>query len=157
MSGTGEEEKHVFNNVFFLRLSLPFAVVAVCCCCCCLPLLLLLSIPNALLNTVTCCNLNLLPLFFPRYRPNKKNLKIRSVTKDDTGTYVCKGTNGFGSTEAQIDLIVIGNYITLHYITFFYFYFHFVGNRRWQLLYCQLTIPNKTLAGLTFGLPITSL
>ena len=27
---------------------------------------------------------------------------------DDTGIYICKGTNGFGSEEIRIDLIVIG-------------------------------------------------
>ncbi len=42
------------------------------------------------------------------------------MTKDDTGTYVCKGTNGFGSTEAQIDLIVIGKQDILHFSTYIF-------------------------------------
>ena len=29
---------------------------------------------------------------------------------DDTGIYICKGTNGFGSEEIRIDLIVIGKF-----------------------------------------------
>lgn len=42
-----------------------------------------------------------------RFKLAKKSLKIKDVTKEDTGIYVCKGTNGFGSEEIRIDLIVI--------------------------------------------------
>ncbi|TRY77404.1 hypothetical protein TCAL_07616 [Tigriopus californicus] len=42
-----------------------------------------------------------------RFRRNKKSLKIKDVELGDAGTYVCKGTNGFGSDEAKIKLIVI--------------------------------------------------
>ena len=35
-------------------------------------------------------------------------MKIKDATLDDTGIYMCKGTNGFGSQDARIDLIVIG-------------------------------------------------
>ena len=38
----------------------------------------------------------------------RKTLKIKEVSKEDTGTYECKGTNGFGSEVIKIDLIVIG-------------------------------------------------
>jgi hypothetical protein len=38
----------------------------------------------------------------------KKSLKIKDATLDDTGIYMCKGTNGFGSQDSRIDLIVIG-------------------------------------------------
>ena len=43
-----------------------------------------------------------------RFRTVKKSLKIKEVTLDDTGIYVCKGTNGFGSQDSRIDLIVVG-------------------------------------------------
>lgn len=43
-----------------------------------------------------------------RYKTVRKSLRIRDVAKEDTGIYVCKGTNGFGSEEIRIDLIVIG-------------------------------------------------
>lgn len=42
-----------------------------------------------------------------RFKPVKKSLKIKDVSKEDTGIYVCKGINGFGSEEIRIDLIVI--------------------------------------------------
>ena len=42
-----------------------------------------------------------------RYRQNRRNLKIKKAVKQDTGPYVCKGTNGFGNAEVQINLIVI--------------------------------------------------
>jgi len=42
-----------------------------------------------------------------RYRANKKTLKIKDVEKSDTGRFVCKGINGFGKEQIEIDLIVI--------------------------------------------------
>ena len=45
-----------------------------------------------------------------RMKVNKKQLKIRSVTDEDTGVYVCKGINGFGSQQIRIELIAIGKY-----------------------------------------------
>jgi hypothetical protein len=48
------------------------------------------------------------PYAWPRFKTQKKNLKIKPVMPDDTGIYICKGTNGFGSEEIRIDLIVIG-------------------------------------------------
>lgn len=42
-----------------------------------------------------------------RYRANKKTLKIKDVQKSDTGRFVCKGINGFGKEQIEIDLIVI--------------------------------------------------
>ena len=42
-----------------------------------------------------------------RYRQNRRNLKIRHAAKGDTGPYVCKGTNGFGTAEVTIHLVVI--------------------------------------------------
>ena len=37
---------------------------------------------------------------------------------EDTGIYTCKGTNGFGSEEIRIDLIVIGEYLNDYSKTF---------------------------------------
>lgn len=42
-----------------------------------------------------------------RYRANKKSLKIKDVDKSDSGRFVCKGINGFGKEQIEIDLIVI--------------------------------------------------
>ena len=49
-------------------------------------------------------------LHLSRFKTQKKNLKIKPVMPDDTGIYICKGTNGFGSEEIRIDLIVIGKF-----------------------------------------------
>jgi hypothetical protein len=49
-----------------------------------------------------------------RFRIAKKSLKIQKATLDDTGIYVCKGTNGFGSQDSRIDLIVIGKIFFEH-------------------------------------------
>jgi hypothetical protein len=43
-----------------------------------------------------------------RFRATKKSLKIANVAKEDAGEYTCKGTNGFGTLEVKINLIVIG-------------------------------------------------
>ncbi len=43
-----------------------------------------------------------------RLKTARKYLKIFAVSPEDTGVYVCKGTNGFGSEEIRINLIVIG-------------------------------------------------
>jgi hypothetical protein len=43
-----------------------------------------------------------------RFRVTKKSMKITKATLDDTGIYICKGTNGFGWQDSRIDLIVIG-------------------------------------------------
>jgi len=42
-----------------------------------------------------------------RYSLDKKSLQIKGVTYDDTGIFICKGTNGFGSNEVRIDLFVL--------------------------------------------------
>jgi len=42
-----------------------------------------------------------------RFSLDKKSLKISQVEYDDTGIYICKGTNGYGSNEVRIDLFVI--------------------------------------------------
>ena len=43
-----------------------------------------------------------------RYRKNKNVLKVRNANHDDTGIYTCKGINGFGSSEARIEVIIVG-------------------------------------------------
>ena len=43
-----------------------------------------------------------------RFSLDKKSLKISQAEYDDTGIYICKGTNGYGSNEVRIDLFVIG-------------------------------------------------
>ena len=42
-----------------------------------------------------------------RYRATRKTLKIKKVGKEDMGTYVCTGINGFGKAETRIELVVI--------------------------------------------------
>jgi len=45
-----------------------------------------------------------------RYRKSSKSgsLKVRNANRDDTGVYSCKAVNGFGSAEARVELIVVG-------------------------------------------------
>uniref|UniRef100_A0A3Q3DNR3 Fibroblast growth factor receptor-like 1 n=1 Tax=Hippocampus comes TaxID=109280 RepID=A0A3Q3DNR3_HIPCM len=45
-----------------------------------------------------------------RFRILRMGLKIKEVEADDTGTYICKATNGFGSVNVNYTLIVIGKY-----------------------------------------------
>ena len=48
------------------------------------------------------------PYSWERFRTSKKYLKIANVHKEDYGEFTCKGTNGFGSEEVKINLVVIG-------------------------------------------------
>ena len=41
-------------------------------------------------------------------RSNNKVLKIRAAKLDDTGTFACRGVNGFGKAQVNIHLIVVG-------------------------------------------------
>jgi hypothetical protein len=43
-----------------------------------------------------------------RHKAAKRYLKIKNVNEDDTGVFVCKGINGFGSETVRIELIIIG-------------------------------------------------
>uniref|UniRef100_H2TA70 Fibroblast growth factor receptor like 1 n=1 Tax=Takifugu rubripes TaxID=31033 RepID=H2TA70_TAKRU len=43
-----------------------------------------------------------------RFRILRMGLKIKEVEADDSGTYICKATNGFGSVNINHTLIVIG-------------------------------------------------
>lgn len=45
-----------------------------------------------------------------RFRILRMGLKIKEVEADDTGTYICKATNGFGSVNVNYTLIVIGEW-----------------------------------------------
>jgi len=41
-----------------------------------------------------------------KYKTHKKLLKIKDVVREDTGVIICKGINGFGSTQVKIELYV---------------------------------------------------
>ena len=41
-------------------------------------------------------------------RSNNKVLKIKQPKLDDTGIFVCRGVNGFGKAQVNIQLIVNG-------------------------------------------------
>jgi len=41
-----------------------------------------------------------------RYRTNRKHLRIKPVTLSDSGLFVCKAVNGFGSLSVKIQLVV---------------------------------------------------
>ena len=43
-----------------------------------------------------------------RLTPAGRILKIRDVAKEDSGEYVCRGINGYGSEDVTIELFVIG-------------------------------------------------
>ena len=45
-----------------------------------------------------------------RYRKKESALKVRHANEDDTGVYTCKGINGFGSAEARVEVIVVGEF-----------------------------------------------
>lgn len=45
-----------------------------------------------------------------RFRILQQGLKIKEVESEDAGTYICKATNGFGSTNVNYTLIVIGEW-----------------------------------------------
>ena len=45
-----------------------------------------------------------------RFKTNRRFLKIKSVDIGDSGVFVCKGVNGFGSVSVQIQLVVRGKY-----------------------------------------------
>ncbi len=49
----------------------------------------------------------ILEYLWPRFKPNRRNLKIRDAQLSDSGVYLCRGVNGFGSVEIVINLIVI--------------------------------------------------
>lgn len=44
---------------------------------------------------------------FTRYKPNRRNLKIRDASVSDSGRFYCRGINGYGKEQITIDLIVI--------------------------------------------------
>lgn len=43
-----------------------------------------------------------------RFRRGKRYLKIKGVQVVDSGVYVCKGVNGFGSRSVDLNLVVKG-------------------------------------------------
>ena len=44
--------------------------------------------------------------------PQISQLRIRNVTVDDCGLYVCTATNGFGTVRAYFQLIVRRTYVS---------------------------------------------
>ena len=46
-----------------------------------------------------------------RFRLNRKYLKMKEVKVKDSGVYICKGVNGFGSQSVQLNLVVRGKEI----------------------------------------------
>ena len=45
-----------------------------------------------------------------RYRVREDGLKIKGVVVEDSGQYVCRATNGFGSVSINFTLTVLGKY-----------------------------------------------
>ena len=43
-----------------------------------------------------------------RHKIRGRSLRIRNVNEDDTGIFICKGINGFGSDSVRVELIVVG-------------------------------------------------
>ena len=43
-----------------------------------------------------------------RHKAAKRYLKIKNANEDDTGVFVCKGINGFGSDTVRVELIIVG-------------------------------------------------
>ena len=43
-----------------------------------------------------------------RFRVSRKSLKIKGARREDSGVFVCKGVNGFGSQAVAINLVVKG-------------------------------------------------
>merc|ERR1711892_847096 len=41
-----------------------------------------------------------------RMKTNKNHLKLKGVQKSDTGVFICRGVNGFGSVNVRVELIV---------------------------------------------------
>lgn len=76
---------------------------------------------------------------------NSGSLKLRELLPEDTGFYLCKAVNGFGSVEVGINLIVLGkllHYSNISYLeTIFSAFFsfavssHFLPN---YTLFCKL-------------------
>ena len=43
-------------------------------------------------------------------KTNKNYLKLKSVQKSDTGVFICRGVNGFGSVKVRVELVVTGGF-----------------------------------------------
>ena len=49
-----------------------------------------------------------------RFRVSKRTLKIRDARVADSGVFVCKGVNGFGSETVALHLVVKGKHVINH-------------------------------------------
>ena len=56
---------------------------------------------------------------FIRIRTKGRQLRIKKSQETDTGVFICKGVNGFGNVEVRVDLIVIGKFETILFISTF--------------------------------------
>lgn len=74
-----------------------------------------------------------------RFRILRMGLKIKEVEADDSGTYICKATNGFGSVNINHTLIVIGEWWSSNILGGFnLFLCSFVGSSRMVKLQMKL-------------------
>ena len=46
-------------------------------------------------------------------KTHKNYLKLKNVNKEDTGVFICRGVNGFGTVKVRVDLVVAGKFFTL--------------------------------------------
>ena len=53
-----------------------------------------------------------------RVKTHKNYLKMKNVKKDDTGVFICRGVNGFGSVSVRVDLIVTGESSLINFQSF---------------------------------------
>ncbi len=42
-----------------------------------------------------------------RHKTGRRTLRIRNANEDDTGVFVCKGVNGFGTEQVRVELVVV--------------------------------------------------
>ncbi len=59
---------------------------------------------------LSCQDDHMIPPSWERYRPSRRSLRIREVRTQDSGVFVCKGVNGFGTEQVQIHLVVRGEF-----------------------------------------------
>ena len=50
-------------------------------------------------------------------KTHKNYLKLKNVNREDTGVFICRGVNGFGSVKVRVDLIVAGKLLILQIIS----------------------------------------
>ena len=43
-----------------------------------------------------------------RFKTTNHGLRIKEALVDDSGTYTCKGVNGFGSEQISLEIVIVG-------------------------------------------------